>query len=85
MVESHFKGIMDIVKNTYHFDKLKNITATKNDNSIELVYNLHSLEDNENLDILIHVQKNAESITDLFPDANNFQEHLREKFSIFFA
>lgn len=84
VVECNLAEIMKIIKETYHFDTLKNITASRNDNSVEIIYNLYTTEDEEDLKVLIHVKKSAESIIHIYPSAKEFQEKISKDFSIKF-
>lgn len=85
VVENNFLDVINIVKNTFGFDTLSNITAKHNDKSIEIIYNLHSSEDNEDLTLLIHVSDKAYSITQIFPFAREFQDIISETFFVNFT
>lgn len=85
VIENNFAYVMKIIRDIYHFDVLKNITASKNENSVEIIYTLYNTEDEEDLKVLIHAQSSAESIKHLYPSAKEFEEDIGEKFSILFA
>jgi len=73
-----------ILKNNYSFNLLKSITAVDLGETIELIYTLLSLEDEEEVIISIEVQSEADSIVDLFESAKADENEIYDMFGIKF-
>ena len=73
------------VKENYHFDVLKNITAVDNGENVELIYFLYDPEDDENLQISINVKKEAESVSKVFDSAVADEKEIYDLFGIKFV
>lgn len=63
---------------------LKSITAVDLGDEIELIYNLFSVEDEEDVLLSIKVQNEAESIVDLFESAKADENEIYDMFGIQF-
>lgn len=85
LIKNNLAYVIKIMKEVYHFDVLKNITASRNENSVELIYSLYNTEDEEGLKLLYNAIGKAESIEQIYPAAKEFEEKIGEKFSILFA
>lgn len=72
------------LKNNYSFKLLKSITAVDLGNETELLYNLLSTEDEEDVVISIKVQNEAESVIDLFSSAIADENEIYDMFGIRF-
>ena len=76
---------LTFIKENYKFDMLKNITAIDNqDKGIELIYQLYSTENEEDVIISISVTENAESVTSIFNSAYADEKEIYDLFGIKF-
>ena len=87
VVKSNLVNILDLVKNTYGFNILKDITAVDNRaNGIELIYRLYSPEDNEDVVLSISITgKQAESVSKIFDSATADEKEIYDLFGINFT
>ena len=69
VVKQELARTITFIKENYHFDVLKNITAVDGGEEIELIYFLYNSEDDENLQISTTVKKEAESVSKIFDSA----------------
>ena len=85
VVKSDLEKTLSFIKDNYHFDMLKNITALDNkDAGIELIYNLYNLEDEEDLFVSISVKDEAESVSKLFDSAVADEKEIYDLFGVKF-
>lgn len=85
IIKSDMHKIIDCIKNKYSFDILKEIIAIDNNNdNTELIYNLHSTKNEEDILLSITVKKEAESIVDIFPSAQADENEIYDMFGIIF-
>ena len=86
VIESNLSNVIKLVKETYHFDILKEIIANDlQDKGIELIYKLYNREDEENLLISITVKDSIESISDIFDSAIMDEKEIYDMFGIIFT
>jgi len=83
-IKNNLHIIIDFIKNNYSFKMLKSITAIDLGNEIELLYNLYSIENDENIIISIKVLNEAESIIDIFDSAKADENEIYDLFGINF-
>ena len=84
-VKSRLYEVLDYLKNKYSFKMLKSITAVDLGGEIELLYHLFSIEDDEDAIISVKVQKEADSVIDLFESARADENEIYDMFGIKFA
>ena len=71
--------------NEYHFDVLKSITAVdKGDGRTELIYNLYSTVNEEDLIYSYITEKEADSVVDIFKSAQADENEIYDMFGINF-
>ena len=68
-VKNNLHNVLAFFKNNYSYNMLKSITAIDLGDEIELLYNLFSLESEEDAIISIKVKNEIESVADLFESA----------------
>ena len=85
VVKEDLSEVIAFIKNNYHFDILKNITAIDNGENIELVYFLYNSEDNENLQISINVKEETESVSKIFDSAVADEKEIYDLFGVKFV
>ena len=86
VIASNLSKVIKLVKETYHFDMLKEIIANDlQDKGIELIYKLYNSVDEENLLISITVKDSAESISDIFDSATADEKEIYDMFGITFT
>ena len=84
-INSDLHDTIEIIKNHFQFDILKEITAIDNRNDdYELIYNLYSTSNEEDCKISITVKNEAESIVDLFPSAQADENEIFDMFGLNF-
>ena len=76
--------VISFLKNNYSFNMLKSITAVDLGDEIELLYNLFSVEDEEDVILSKKVQNEAESIVDLFDSARADENEIYDMFGVQF-
>ena len=74
---SHTRAFL---KNNYSFNMLKSITAVDLGDETELIYNLFSVIDEEDVILSIKVKYEAESISDLFDSAKADEDEIYDMF-----
>lgn len=85
VISSNLKNAIEVVKNDFHFDLLKEIVAVDNkEEGVELTYNLYSTADEETFLISINVKDEAESIVELFDSAMADEKEIFDMFGIKF-
>lgn len=83
-VKSRIYDVIKFLKNNYSFKMLKSITAVDLGDEIELLYNLFSVEDEEDVILSIKVRNEAESVADLFESAKADENEIYDMFGIQF-
>lgn len=84
-VKSNIYQVISFVKNSYHFDILKEIIAIDNkDAGIELIYHLYNIEDDENVFISVITKGEIESISQIFDSAVADEKEIYDMFGINF-
>ena len=83
-LQNSLHDIIAFLKNNYSFKILKSITAIDLGNEIELLYNLFSVIDEEDVIISIKVKLEAESIADLFDSAKADENEIYDMFGVRF-
>ena len=85
-IKSDLAKAIDLVKNGYNFELLKEIVATdNNDGTTELTYVLYSTENEEEVKLSILVKDYAESITPIFTSAIADENEIYDLFGIKFT
>ena len=85
IIKNNISEVLCYIKNTYKFNILKEIVAIDNkDNSTELLYRLHSTEDDEDVVISINVQNETESVCKIFDSACADEKEIYDLFGIKF-
>lgn len=85
IIKSDLAKTIDMVKNNYGFDILKEIAAVdKKDEGIELIYRLYSTENEEEVVISILVKDEAESISKIFDSAVADEKEIYDLFGVKF-
>ena len=86
VIKSDLVKTLDFIKNNYHFDVLKNITAVDlKDEGVELIYHLFNIADEENLLVSIWVKDEAESVCKIFDSAVADEKEIYDLFGIKFV
>ena len=85
VVKQELARTIFFIKENYHFDVLKNITAIDNGEENELIYFLYNSEDDENLQISITVKKEAESVSKIFDSAVADEKEIYDLFGVKFV
>lgn len=85
VIKQDLLKFIDFIKNNYKLDLLKSITAIDNGNGeTELLYNLFSTENEEEILVAIKVLNEAESISLLFDSAVADEKEIYDLFGINF-
>ncbi len=85
VIKKDILNTLNFIKNNYHFDLLKAITAVDlKETGIELIYNLYNTEDEENLFVSIVVQNEAESVSSIFDSAIADEKEIFDLFGVKF-
>ena len=85
IVNEKLSDFITMVKNDFKFDMLTEIIAIDNqDNGIELIYNMYSTENDENVKISTFVNSTAESISKIFSSATADENEIYDLFGIEF-
>ena len=85
VVRQELARTITFIKENYHFDVLKNITAVDGGEEIELIYFLYNSEDDENLQISTTVKKEAESVSKIFDSAIADEKEIYDLFGVKFV
>ena len=83
-IEKNLYKILNFLKNNYSFDMLKSVTCVDLKDSMELIYNLYSTENEEDVLISINVEDEAESVSGLFESAKADENEIYDMFGIKF-
>lgn len=85
IVESNIAKLIELIKENYGFDMLKEITAVDlMEKGVELIYRLYSVEDEEEVLVSTTVENEAESISKLFDSAVADEKEIYDLFGIKF-
>ncbi len=85
VIKSNFLEVIEVIKNNYHFDMLKQIIAVdKQEHGIELIYHLYNIEDEENLYLSIITRGEVESVSKFFDSATADEKEIYDLFGIKF-
>ena len=85
-IKSDLAKAVDLIKNGYGFELLKEIIATdNNDGTTELTYILYSTENEEEVKLSIIVKDFAESIAHIFSSAISDENEIYDLFGIKFT
>ena len=85
IIKSDLEKTLRFIKDNYHFDMLKSITAFDNKEAgIELLYNLYNIEDEEELLVSLTVQDEAESVSKIFDSAIADEKEIYDLFGVKF-
>lgn len=86
VIKSNLAKTLNFIKENYHFDMLKSITAIDNrEQGIELIYNILNIEDEENLFVSIAVKEEVESVSKIFDSAMADEKEIYDLFGIRFV
>ena len=83
-VHSSIYEVITFLKNNYSYKMLKSITAVDLGDEIELLYNLFSVEDEEDVTLSVKVKYEAESVADLFDSAKADENVIYDMFGVQF-
>jgi len=83
-IKNSLYDIVNILKNKYSYNMLKSITAVDLGEEVELIYNLYSVIDEEEVILSVKVKNEAESIIDLFDSAKADENEIYDMFGIRF-
>ena len=85
VLKSDLAKFLELLKNTYNFNLLKDITAIDyKESGIELTYRLFNIIDEEEVLVSITVQKEAESVSYIFDSAIADEKEIYDLFGINF-
>ena len=85
VVKTDLEKTLDFIKNNYHFDVLKNITAIdKQEDGIELIYHLYNTEDEEDLLVSFITKNESESVSKIFDSAVADEKEIYDLFGVKF-
>lgn len=87
IIKSNLVTTLDLVKNTYGFSLLKDITAVDNqENGVELIYRLYSPAHDEDVVISITaIDNKMESVSEIFDSAVADEKEIYDLFGIYFV
>ena len=83
-VKNRLHDVVEFLKTNYSYKILKSITAVDLGDEIELIYNLYSIEDEEEVILSTKVQNEAESVSDLFDSAKADENEIYDMFGVHF-
>lgn len=85
VIKDNLVKSLSFIKDNYHFNMLKSITAVDNkENGIELIYNIFDVEDEEELLVSYFVKDEAESISKIFDSAVADEKEIYDLFGVKF-
>jgi NADH-quinone oxidoreductase subunit C len=85
IIKTQVAKALDFIKNNYGFEFLKEIIAVDNqEDGVELIYKLYSLEDDENVLISTSVANEAESVSKIFDSAIADEKEIYDLFGVNF-
>lgn len=83
-IKGRLHDVIEFLKNNYSCKMLKSITAVDLGDEIELIYNLFSVNDEEDVILSLKVNNEAESIADLFDSAKADENEIFDMFGVVF-
>ena len=83
-VKNRLHDVIEFLKTNYSYKILKSVTAVDLGDEIELIYNLYSIEDEEEAILSIKVKNEAESVSDLFDSAKADENEIYDMFGVHF-
>ena len=83
-VKNRLHDVIEFLKTNYSYKILKSVTAVDLGDEIELIYNLYSIEDEEEVILSTKVQNEAESVSDLFDSAKADENEIYDTFGVHF-
>ena len=83
-VKNRLHDVIEFLKTNYSYKMLKSVTAVDLGDEIELIYNLYSIEDEEEVILSTKVQNEAESVSDLFDSAKADENEIYDMFGVHF-
>ena len=83
-VKNRLHDVIEFLKTNYSYKILKSVTAVDLGDEIELIYNLYSIEDEEEVILSTKVQNEAESVSDLFDSAKADENEIYDMFGVHF-
>lgn len=85
VIKSNIAKTIEFIKENYHFDLLKEIVAIdKQENGIELIYRLYSLENEEDVLVSTTVINEVESVSNIFDSAVADEKEIFDLFGVNF-
>ena len=85
IVKNNILNVLKFIKENYSYKILKEIIANdKQNEGIELIYHLYSIDDEEDLFFAIIVQGQTESVTEIFSSAIFDEREIYDMFGINF-
>ena len=85
VIKSNILKVLGFIKENYHFDILKSITAIdKKEEGVELIYHLYNIADEENLYLSKMVNNEEESVSSLFDSAVADEKEIYDLFGVKF-
>ena len=86
VIKNNIAKTLSFIKENYHFEILKSITAIDNkENGMELIYQLYNIEDEENVLVSITTfDGEIESVTSIFDSAMADEKEIYDLFGIKF-
>ena len=85
VINNDLLGFVELVKDKYNFDILKEIIAIDNkEQGVELLYRLYSTHNRENLVLSFSTQKEVESVSKFFDSAIADEKEIFDLFGINF-
>ena len=85
VVKSNLSKTIEFIKNNYHFELLKEIIAVDyQEQEIELIYRLYSIENEEEVLVSIMVKDEAESVSKIFDSAVADEKEIYDLFGVNF-
>lgn len=86
VIKNNIVKTLSFIKENYHFEILKSITAIDNkENGMELIYQLYNIEDEENVLVSITIfDGEIESVTSIFDSAMADEKEIYDLFGIKF-
>lgn len=86
VIGSNLAKTIDFIKKNYDFDMLKEITATdKGEQGTELIYNLYSTGNNEDVKLSFYAKNEAESVSKIYDSATADEKEIYDLFGIKFT
>ena len=84
-IKNNLHYVIEFLKTNYDLKMLKSIAAIDLGGETELLYNLFSVDDGEDVVISIKVRNEAESVSDLFDSAKADENEIYDMFGVRFT